>query len=420
MTVGRAWVLVALAALTPRGAFAQFINSPGGQGAGASVGPDYAPPANLDLGVPLYSTNPASGGLFLAGGYAMYQQTNPLTDQLVAVRGFIAVDNSVNGQGTAGQFFGTRNNALDVHQLTGPSTYQPGFTVEGGWKFTDGTALTVSYLWLAEAQYRAVATLAAPNLQIRTDQTDSFLTAFVFNFPAQFSGPNFKIQNNLIGGNPNPQALFGIWNGASAMTESFLQRAQQLEATYRIPFYDTECYRISGLIGPRFFWIWERYAWRTTDIGSDAQFGQMIETPQWTALYTNIVSNAMYGVKAGFSQEWYLGAGFAAMLDIQGATFLDIVREIAKYQLGSTSDGFVANKRSVRQYYVVPEFQGTASVMWYPWEGVQLKLGYDVFGFFNTISSPRPVSFDYSGLNPNYERTFRLFDGFQASVAIIF
>jgi hypothetical protein len=419
MTVGRAWVLVALAALTPRGAFAQFVNSPGGQGAGASIGPDYAPPANLDLPLPLFSTNPASGGLYLSGGYVMYQQTNPLRDQLVAVRGLIAVDDTFDGQGTAGTFFGTRNNALDVHQVTGPSTYQPGFIVEGGWKFTDGTALTVSYWWVTEAQYRAVATLAAPNLQVLSNQTDSFLTAFVFNFPAQFAGPNFKVNNNLVGSQVGPQATFGIWNAASAMTESFIQRSQQLEATYRIPFFDTECYRISGLIGPRFFWIWERYAWLTTDLGSDVLNGPVIEQPQWTALYTNIVSNRLYGVHAGISQEWYLGAGFAAMLDVQGATFLDVIKERAKYQLGMR-DGFVANKRSRMQYTIVPEFQGTASVMWYPWEGIQVKLGYDVFGFFNTISSPRPISFDYSGLDPNYERTFRLFDGIQASIAFIF
>ena len=64
--------------------------------------------------------------------------------------------------------------------------------------------------------------------------------------------------------------------------------------------------------------------------------------------------------------------------------------------------------------------EATPGLMWYPIEGVQLKFGYDFMAFFNTISSPRPISFDYSGLDPAYERTFRFFDGFQASLAISF
>jgi hypothetical protein len=58
--------------------------------------------------------------------------------------------------------------------------------------------------------------------------------------------------------------------------------------------------------------------------------------------------------------------------------------------------------------------------MWYPWEGVQMSVGYDVFAFFNTVSSPRPIDFNFGTVDPNYERTFRWFNGLQASVAISF
>jgi hypothetical protein len=376
----------------------------------------YAPPANGNTIFPLYSTRPEDGGIYLGGGFLLYQWSNPLKDQLVAVRGFIATDDTVLGTGTSGQFVGPRNNALDVHQVTGPSTYNPGFDLVLGWKFNDGTALEVDYKYWFNTQLRAVATLAAPGLQFGSDFSATFLTASVFNFPPEFAGPPFKINPpNTI----NPESTFGIWNAASIMTEEFIQRVQQLEATYRIPVYETECYRVSGLVGPRFFWIWERYKWVTTDLGSGTQGGPLFELPTWAAIYTNIVSNRMYGAHTGIQQEYYFGHGFAGMLDLQVAAFLDIVKERAKYELG-LKDAPPQNKRARTQYYLVPEFQATPAIMWYPYEGIQVKVGYDLFAFLNTISSPRPIDFDYSALNPGWERTARFFDGFQASIALIF
>ncbi len=413
-SVWQAGVLAALAALLPGEAFGQSPGAFGeGTATGVSVGPDYAPPANANLPLPLYSTNPALGGLFLDAGFVYYQQTNPLKDQLIAVRGFIDVDGSVAGQG-AGAFIGPRNNALDVNQLTGPSTYQPGFHAGIGYRFTDGSALSVDYTYVSQVMYRADATLAPPLLQVGANQAGSFLTSFVFNFPAEMAGPPFKVNQG------NPEALFGIWNGASAMTLSFSQLYWQLEATYRIPIYETECYRLSGLIGPRYVRIEDKFQWRTTDIGSFNQNpAQTFSLPEWAALYTNDVSNNMYGVHAGVTQEYYLGHGFAAMLTTQAAAFIDVVREQAKYETAQ-KDAAPQNKRSIRQYTLVPEVQVTPAIQWYPWEGIQCRLGYDLFAFFNTVSSPRPVDFNYSALDPNYERTFRFFDGFTASVAIIF
>jgi hypothetical protein len=441
-SVGRTWVLAALVAvgvLAPGVAFAQ--NNPaelGGAGAGDGVNGvsgvnGYAPPANGNLPFPLYSTHPENGGLFLSMGFAYYHQTNPMKDQPIAVRGFMVTSPQVPDPDEdvtldlgvpQGTFLGDRKIVLSTNQVTGPNSWQPGFTLEAGWKFLDGSALTVSWMYLTHTQLRAVATIAndpfqrfGPNLE------NSFITAFVFNFPNEFAGPFDKIAT------PNPEhpvpelsptfdpaggAVYGIWNGASIMTISFQQMAQQVEATYRIPFYDTECYRCSALIGPRFFWIDERFAWITTDLdfnGNDA--------PNWVARYTNIVSNRMYGVHAGFTQEYYLGHGWAAQLDLQAAVFGDIVKEYAKYELG-LHDMQPQNKRSRRDYTIVPEVQATPSLMWYPWEGIQFRLAYDTFAFFNTISSPRPIDFNYSSLAPNWERTFRFFEGIQANIAIVF
>jgi hypothetical protein len=366
----------------------------------------------------------------------MYEQTNPLKGQLVAVCGFTVTDPTVPNQAQTttinlgvpgGAFFGDRTEALNVSQLQGPTTYQPGFSIEAGWKCTDGTALTVGFLWLEQAQYRAVATtINRPFQDFGADLASSFLSSFVFNFPSGFNGPLNKITiatpTNIPPFEVVPGAVIGIWNGAAEMTESFEQRFEQLEATYRIPYYETECYRLSGLIGPRFDWIWERYTWTTLSQGL-TQTGSAIITlpdnPSWKAIYTNITSNRMYGIHCGCSQEWYIGKGFAAQLDMQGAIFLDVVKEQARYETGVTK-GVPQNKRDIKQYYFVPELQVTPYMMWYPWEGIQVKVGWDFFCFFNTISSPRPIDFNYSALDPNWERTFRYFDGFTASIAFVF
>jgi hypothetical protein len=394
--------LAALISLTPERAFAE-----GDLATSFAPGSDYSPPSPT-LPLPLYSTRPDVGGLFVAGSYVMYQQTNPIKSQEVAVRGFIAVDDQVlNAAGSAGTFVGTRNNALDTNQITGPLSYQPGFNVEAGWKFGDGSALTLGFMWMSEAQYRAVATLAPPNLQVRSDFADSFLTSFVQQFPSDFAGPPQKITQGGPGG------VFGIWNGASAMTLLFLQRAEQIQATWRKPFYETECYRASALIGPRFFWIEEKFRWTTTDLDVNGN-----SSPIWVGVYNNQVDNRMYGFHTGLQQEWYVGRGFALMLNTEGAAFMNVVKEKASYERGYRAD--VENKRSRTQWTAVPELQVTPTVMWYPLEGIQFQVGWDFFCFFNTISSPRPVDFNYSNLAPGYESTFRYFQGFNASIAFVF
>ncbi len=100
------------------------------------------------------------------------------------------------------------------------------------------------------------------------------------------------------------------------MTLLFLQRAEQIQATYRKPFYETESYRASALVGPRFFWIEDKFRWTTTDLD---YFGQ--SSPIYEGIYNNQVDNRMYGVRAGLQQEWYLGCGFAAMLTTEAAAF---------------------------------------------------------------------------------------------------
>ena len=254
---------------------------------------------------------------------------------------------------------------------------------------------------------------APPGLLVGSRLENSFLSSPVFNYPNDFAGPFDKLGTGTGPPGPGPESAFGIWNGASIMTIEFEQRAQQIEATYRIPVFETETYRLSGLVGPRFFWIWERFRWVTTDLDSTGN-----SLPNFVGVYNNIVSNVMYGVHAGASNEWYIGHGFAVQLDLQVALFADSVKERADYELGNHFG--TMNKRQRREFVVVPEFSSMLGLQWYPHEGIQLMVGYDLLLFLNTIASPQPVDFDYGSLTPRYERVNRLFDGIQAGISFSF
>jgi len=98
---------------------------------------------------------------------------------------------------------------------------------------------------------------------------------------------------------------------------------------------------------------------------------------------------------------------------------VDIVNTRAKYEF-TTKNQPPVSKRSRKQYTLVPELQANLGINYYPFEGVEIRLGYDVMAFFNTISSPVPVSFDWMGVDPGYQSTFRLLDGFNAGFALVF
>ncbi len=86
----------------------------------------------------------------------------------------------------------------------------------------------------------------------------------MFNFPAEFAGAPYKVTN--AANTEGPYSVYGIWNGASVMTIALLQRSEQFFLTYRKPFYETENYRASALVGPKWFWIQDKFTWITTDL----------------------------------------------------------------------------------------------------------------------------------------------------------
>ena len=409
-SVWGAGVLAALAALTvlaPGKTLAQESWPQGGFATG------YSPPA-VQLPYPLYSTHPENGGLFVAGSYIMYNQTNPLRGQSqpIAYRGFVATDDTVlDSPGTAGTFVGNRNVALNSIQVGGPYTFEPGFQLEIGWKFGDGSALTASFWYITDAQYSAAATLAAPNYQYTSSQQQTYLTSFVYNFPADFAGAPDKVTN--ASGTAGPYSVYGIWNGASTMTISLRQFAEQFFMTYRKPFFETETYRASALVGPKFFWIEDAFRWITTDLNT---FG--VTSPIYEGVYNNQVDNRNYGVWAGLQQEWYLGWGLALMLNLNAGAFLDVVKTEVDYQRGDR--GGPENKRGRTMEQAAAQLQATPSIMWYPLEGIQVAFTYDFFVFLNQAASQQPVDFNYSSIDPAMTYFARFFNGFQATVAFVF
>jgi hypothetical protein len=438
---------LAAMALAPSAVRAQFQDAPVDLASSVyrlqmgDVRPDLPPTVfrgQMDLGrgdpeipVPLGHDRYEEGGLFVNFGWVMYKQTNPLKGQLLARRGFVDTDGSVTalqrfdgtpiqGTGRQGAFIGSATPALDVNQLGGPGTYTPGWRVGLGWRFRDGSSVELDWTQMFNTHYNHTATFVPPQFRFGPDLADGFLTAPVFNFPNAFAGPANKVSQFNAVGNViplgNPFAIYGIWNGAALMSIDLIQRYSQGDLTYRTAaICETDDYRMYGLVGPRFAWIWERFRWRTVSEDVNGNAG-----PQDVAIYTNIVSNRMYGAFLGVGQDWWLGHGFSVSLDLKAALLLDIVKERATYELG-VKDTPPQSKRSITDYTVVPQLQGTLNLSYNPIEAVQLRLGYDVMAFFNTKASSKPVTFDWGGIDPAFNHEFiRFFDGFEASVGFVF
>jgi hypothetical protein len=234
----------------------------------------------------------------------------------------------------------------------------------------------------------------------------------VFNFPPDFAGPATKV--NL----GNPGATFGIWDASTTQSIELLQRFDQYQISARFPLFGDDCNRTYWTMGPRMAWIWERFKWRV--VANDVNTGQAGQDD--VALYSNVLSQRLYGPFIGCGYEWCKGTSLIGALSItlegQAALLADIAKEIVKYERG---DFAIQNKRSKTDYSFVPELSASINLCWYPVQSVQFRVGYDVMAFLNTIASPNPVSFNFGGLDPPFDKGhLRVFDGFRAGVMFAF
>jgi hypothetical protein len=407
-----------ISGLLALGVVCLFAGTGRGQGQDYEVPQSYAPTGSSFWGIlpgPLGHPRYEDGGFFAAIEFVYFQQSNPIERQTVAVRGFVDTDGTAvpTGQGpeTPGTFHGSGIQALNTHQLDRTSeSFSPGFNLVGGYRFQNGWVLQVAWMNILETRYTASASLIPPTYNVGPQLADTFLFSPVSNFSPAYAGANNRT------GNGNTGAVFGIWNGASDETIELVQRFYQVDMTLRIPVWQTECHRQYALFGPRFVGIWERFTWRTvsTDVTGAASSDD-------TANYTNTVSNMLWGVHVGGGHDWWLGAtpigGFSVTLDGEVGLYADFVKMRAKYELGDRSTAATHNRNQIN---AVPEAQGKLSVWYYPWEAVQIRLGYDVMAFFNTISSPQPIDFNFGTISPKYESTGRLFNGLSFGVGFTF
>ena len=424
---------------------------------------DYSPPDPV-FPLPLYHERPETGGFYAAGNFLFMRQTNPLKEQPIAVRGF--VDTFGNVQGTErylndinfglfqpnpvvpGLFFGSGKLALDVDQVSGPNSYQPGTRITLGWKFQNDLDIEFSWSHLFTKKLSATAAPIGPTLNGGDGGLDSFLFAPVYNFSTNYNGPVDKVIVSIdtpgaftLGRLPIdffPDQVFqttsgptGIWNAAQLMTIQFTQRYDDFEIIGRIPIYESDRCRCYGLFGPRHVQLWERFWWRTVDVSVEESIftanGQQIfnnagpggvSGPTDQAIYTNIVSNRLYGPLFGLGSDLYIGHGFGINLDLRCGSYIDVVKERAKYELGDHS---TAAQRARTDYTMAFELAGRLNLTWYPIEGVELRFGYELQNFFNTVSSPQPIDFNMGAITPTWDKgTYRLFDGFSAGISFIF
>lgn len=387
------WGLVALLVIVPSIARSQAVT--------------YAPP-DYSIPAPIGSTRPEEGGFFVHTAYAMFQLSNPLKNQNIARRGFVIYDGSLGPP--PGTFVGPGTEALNVQQLRDDRNWQPGFTFNMGWKFQDGSSLALNWFYLTGTQYRAGATPINQNGPFLPDLSNTFLTSPVYNLPLEYSGPPGKVEGASDFG------AFGLFNGASVMTTSWRQRFQQWELSYKWVVLDEEDRRVYGIIGPRYAWIWEKFKLTSTNYSADGGGG----SPDDVGIYTAITSNRMYGVHAGAQCDYYLGHGFACIMEGQGAMFLNSVKQRGKYETANKYGGNPQSKFARREFTIVPELEGSIGLMWFPAEAVQMSLKYQGMIFFNTLATQRPMAYDYLHPRPYWQSTIRWMHGFQADIGIHF
>lgn len=358
---------------------------------GESGNLDYSvPQADPVFPVPLYSPRPESGGFFFDGEFIYWRQTNPVKSQLLAVRGFVNTDGASPIPQPPGTFNGNMFNALNTDQVSHPDTFIPGYKIGLGYRFPGGLEVEGNYWHLFNVRVTAGAAILPPGNQIDPNLANTFLYSPVFNFPIDWAGP----AGATTVAPANPLGQFGIWNGASEMEESWQQRFEKYELKFRIPIWETEydpvsnpdhiAVRTYGMAGIRHIWEWERFWWRTVHANA-----QGIAGPTDVAMYTNILSQEMYGAMVGWGAEFYAGHGFSLSLDVYATVYMDFGREYVNWLRG---DEGTEAKASRKVFTPVPETEANLNLWWYPIEGVQCRIGYNLMVLYNTFYQAQMVS----------------------------
>lgn len=396
--------LLAAAALLagPSAARAQYgtgtLPTGGGEDGGFQVPRNTSPTAPIPTGAA------GDSGFYFGAEFVMLLQTRAIGNQTIAQRGFFDLTGEVTGK--PGSLVGSGTTALSTKQFSDPK-WQPGARVELGYRFDDGTRVYFNYLQLYDAHYSIGASPVPPGYRTDLALADTFISTPVFNFNTQFAGPQGKVTG------VSDRAVFGIWNAATQMDVKFTQRFQNAEIGARVPMFMTDYSRVYGSGGMQFSWFFERFQWRT--VASD-QAGNI--TPQTAADYTNTLSQRMYGPFVGCGHEIFVANQFSISCDLTGAVLLDVAKMRAKYKLGDDS---IQSKWGNEEFRIVPNANAAFNLWWYPVEGVQLRVGYQIMTFYGTTYMQTPIGLNYGNISPDYGfKGFRMVTGINVGVGFFF
>lgn len=396
-------LLAAAALLTgPSAARAQFSTGTLPTGGGEDGG--FQVPRNTSPTAPIPTGAAGDSGFYFGAEFVMLMQTRAIGDQVITRRGFFDLTGEVTG--VPGRLVGSGAAAISTDQFSDPK-WQPGARVEGGYRFNDGTRVFVNYMQVYDAHYSLGASPVPPGYRTQLSLADTFLSAPVFNFNTQFGGPTGK-----VAGVPD-SAVFGIWNAATQVDVKFTQRFTHAEVGARVPMFMTDYSRVYGAAGMQFSWFFERFHWRvlaTDQAGTQA--------PQNVARYTNTLSQRMYGPFLGCGHEIFVANQFSVSADLTGALLLDVVKMRAKYILG---DETVQSKWGNEEFRVVPNANAAFNLWWYPVEGVQMRVGYQIMTFYGTTYMEQPVGLNYGNISPDYGfKGFRMVHGINVGIGFFF
>lgn len=364
---------------------------------------------------PLSHPRYEAGGLYTAFQFLYMFNNRPLGDQIVAIRGFLDSDGSITG--TPNTFVGSGEPTLSTNQLRGPTQLQPGFNIAVGWRFENGVTTELSWWHLSEARYAATASLIPRGFRTGAQLENTFLFSPVTNFPPDFAGMPDNVFQGPGGQTPNPGATFGIWNAASLMQIQYTQRFDMFSVNSRIPIWETDCDRVYGTFGPRIVSFYDRFWWRTVSYNTLGE-----ANPETIGIYSNTNSQHLYGAYLGCGYDRYFGStpigAFAGMIDINAGMYVSLVKGRMRYNLENRT---IALTRARNLSALVPGGEARFSLAWYPWEAIQVQLGYDALVFFNTIASKQPIDFDMGSLDPEYNRgVTRYLHGLTFGISFVF
>src|SRR5437763_1739331 len=97
---------------------------------------------------------------------------------------------------------------------------------------------------------------------------------------------------------------------------------------------------------------------------------------------------------------------------------MDFVKGRARYELGDKSEAATRARNFVT---MAPGVEGKLGLMWYPWEAIQVRVGYNFLALFNTVASPRPVDFNFGTIDPGFDAGInRLMHGIDIGIGFVF